>query len=49
MTSEKSFNIVIVGQANRLQYEAILFAASLRQQSPNFKGRLIVPPPNNSP
>lgn len=49
MTSEKSFNIVIVGQANRLQYEAILFAASLRQQSPNFKGRLIVATPNNSP
>ena len=27
----KTFNIVIVGQAGRLQYEAILFAASLRR------------------
>lgn len=49
MTSEKSFNIVIVGQANRLQYEAVLFAASLRQNSPNFQGRLIVATPKISP
>jgi hypothetical protein len=49
MTSETPFNIVIVGQANRLQYEAILFAASLRQQSPRFQGRLIVATPNHSP
>ncbi|WP_420567873.1 hypothetical protein [Thalassovita sp.] len=49
MTSQTSFNIVIVGQANRLQYEAILFAASLRQQSPGFKGQLIVATPNHSP
>ncbi len=36
------FNIVIVGQSNRLQYEAVLFAASLRQSSPDFQGRLFV-------
>lgn len=42
------FNIVIVGQSGRLQYEAVLFAASLRKNSPNFKGRLYVaePQPN---
>lgn len=49
MTTGKPFNIVIVGQANRLQYEAILFAASLRLNSPDFAGRLIVATPNPSP
>lgn len=53
MTTEQvksqSFNIVIVGQANRLQYEAILFAASLRHTNPDFQGRLIVATPKDSP
>ena len=40
-----SFNIMIVGHAGRLQYEAILFAASLKANSPDFKGRLIVAEP----
>ncbi len=39
------FNIVIVGQNGRLQYEAVLFAASLRHSSPNFKGQLFVAEP----
>lgn len=39
------FNIMVVGQAGRLQYEALLFAASLRANSPTFKGRLIVAEP----
>ena len=39
------FNIMIVGHNGRLQYEAILFAASLRANSPDFKGRLIVAEP----
>ncbi|WP_127114172.1 hypothetical protein [Shimia sediminis] len=39
------FNIMIVGQNGRLQYEAILFAASLRAHSPDFTGRLIVAEP----
>lgn len=45
----QSFNIVIVGQNNRLQYEALLFAASLRYSSPEFSGRLFVavPQPGN--
>lgn len=37
----KDFNIVIVAQAGRLQYEAVLFAASLRHSSPDFRGRLL--------
>ena len=49
-TPKKStFNIMIVGQAGRLQYEAILFAASLRANSPDFKGRLFVVEPQSGP
>ncbi|SLN14998.1 hypothetical protein ROA7450_00316 [Roseovarius albus] len=43
------FNIMIIGQGGRLQYEAILFAASLRVQSPGFSGRLIVAEPQSGP
>lgn len=43
------FNIVIVGQSGRLQYEAILFAASLRRMSPDFGGRLFVAMPEPGP
>ncbi|MEY1556077.1 hypothetical protein AB3Y40_10635 [Yoonia sp. R2331] len=39
------FNIMIVGQAGRLQYEAVLFVASLRAMSPLFDGRVIVAEP----
>ena len=42
---QKPFNIAIVGQTGRLQYEALLFAASLRAQSPDFPGRLLVAEP----
>jgi hypothetical protein len=42
------FNIVIVGQNGRLQYEAVLFAASLRQNDPDFKGRLFVAEPRHN-
>ncbi|MEX0364912.1 MAG: hypothetical protein AB3N22_02505 [Ruegeria sp.] len=44
-----SFNIVIIGQNNRLQYEAVLFAASLRHTSPDFQGRLFVATPQPGP
>ncbi len=47
--SSRKFNIAVVGQNNRLQYEALLFAASLRHCSPGFKGRLIVATPNPGP
>jgi hypothetical protein len=45
--AQQSFNVMIIGQSGRLQYEALLFAASLRHSSPNFSGRLFVgmPPP----
>jgi hypothetical protein len=38
-------NVMIVAQAGRLQYEALLFAASLRHCDPDFAGRLIVAEP----
>lgn len=41
----QSFNILIIGQAGRLGYEALMFAASLRHASPGFAGRLIVATP----
>ncbi|GAA6162969.1 hypothetical protein NBRC116590_06730 [Pelagimonas sp. KU-00592-HH] len=44
-SKQANFNIMIVGHKGRLQYEAILFAASLRANSPDFKGRLIVAEP----
>ncbi|WP_264212955.1 hypothetical protein [Leisingera thetidis] len=43
------FNVMIVGQAGRLQYEAVLFAASLRHCSPGFAGRLFVAVPQPGP
>lgn len=39
------FNIIIVAQAGRLSYEALLFAASLRHSDPYFSGRLLVAEP----
>lgn len=39
------FNILVVAQRGRLEYEALLFAASLRRSSPDFSGRLIVAEP----
>ena len=45
----QAFNIVIVGQSGRLQYEALLFAASLRAMSPGFAGRLFVAVPQPGP
>ena len=43
------FNVMIVGQSGRLQYEAVLFAASLRQSDPDFAGRLFVAEPQPGP
>ncbi len=45
----KSFNIAIVAQFGRLQYEALLFVASLRHSSPNFWGRLLIAEPQPGP
>lgn len=40
-----SFNLVAVGQSGRLEFEAILLAASLRQSDPGFSGRLFIAEP----
>ena len=45
----QAFNILIIGQSGRLGYEAVLFAASLRQTNPDFAGRLIVATPKPGP
>ena len=47
-TSEKP-NIVIIGQAGRLQYEAVIFAASLQANSPDFAKKLYVAVPQKGP
>ena len=44
-----SFNLLIIGQAGRLQYEAVLFAASLRANSPDFSGTFYVAEPQPGP
>ncbi|MGY3436510.1 MULTISPECIES: hypothetical protein [unclassified Marinovum] len=43
------FNIVIVGQNGRLQYEALLFAASFRHYNRGFRGRLFLAEPQPGP
>ncbi len=40
-----TFNILAVIQSGRLQFEAVLLAASLRRTNPDFKGRLIFAEP----
>ncbi len=53
MTAKKAasqpFNILIVGQAGRLGFEALLFAASLRARAPGFAGGLFVAEPQPGP
>jgi hypothetical protein len=43
------FNVVVVGQNGRLQYEAALFVASFRAANPNFPGRLFIVEPQPGP
>ncbi|PVA11933.1 hypothetical protein DC366_03140 [Pelagivirga sediminicola] len=43
------FNVMIVAQGGRLQYEALLFCLSLRTYSPDFGGRLFVAEPQPGP
>lgn len=47
--SRQPFNILVIGQSGRLQYEALLFVASLRAASPDFTGRVIVGEPQPGP
>lgn len=46
---KNQFNLVLIGQKGRLQYEAVIFAASLRRSNPDFSGRLIVAEPQPGP
>ncbi|WP_299915843.1 hypothetical protein [uncultured Roseobacter sp.] len=48
-TGKTDFNVVVVAQKGRLTYEALLFAASLRQCSPDFSGRLLIAEPQPGP
>ncbi|MCK0119328.1 hypothetical protein MWU61_02160 [Loktanella sp. F6476L] len=43
--SGQPFNVMIVGQSGRLEYEALLFVASLRAMTPDFAGKMIVVEP----
>lgn len=43
------FNILAIIQAGRLQYEAVLLAASLRATNPDFKGTLYLAEPQPGP
>jgi hypothetical protein len=42
-------NILAVGQAGRLQYEAVLLVASLRAQDPEFPGQVFIAEPQPGP
>lgn len=45
----KPFNVAIVAQAGRLQYEALLFVATLRHTNPDFPGRVLIAEPQPGP
>jgi len=47
--NSQPYNIMIVGQGGRLQYEAVIFCASFRRHNPDFAGRLIVTEPQPGP
>lgn len=49
MTTRQRFNILAVAQSGRLQYEAVLLAASLRKSDPDFPGKLFIAEPLPGP
>lgn len=49
MTRRQRFNILAITQAGRLQYEAVLLAASLRASDPDFPGTLYLAEPQPGP
>lgn len=49
MAQAPQFNIMIVGQAGRLQYEALIFMATFRRFSPDFKGQICIAEPQPGP
>ena len=44
-----SFNLLAIAEAGRLEHEAILLAASLRQSDPGFQGTLFIAEPQPGP
>lgn len=49
MTTRQRFNIIAIAQSGRLQYEAVLLAASLRASDPDFPGTLYLAEPLPGP
>ena len=47
--TRQRFDILAIGQAGRLGYEAALLAASLRHSDPDFPGRLFIAEPQPGP
>lgn len=45
----RPFNIMIIGQGGRLQFEAVLFMAALRAHCPGFPGQVFVAEPQPGP
>lgn len=45
----KPFSILAIGQGGRLEYEAVLLAASLRHSDPGFSGTLFIAEPQPGP
>ena len=48
MAVTNKFNVFAIIQGGRLQYEAIVFAATVRHKHPYFKGRLIFGEPQHT-
>lgn len=49
MTDVPAFNILVVAQAGRLQYEAVILAASLAETNPGLNARLYIAEPQPGP
>ncbi len=50
MTTNPSHpTLLIIAQAGRLTYEAVLFVASLRHNAPDFQGRMVIATPKPGP
>ncbi len=45
---QPDYNVFFIVQAGRLEYEALIFAASFRDANPDFKGRLIAAEPTGA-
>ena len=45
----QGINLLVIGQAGRLEYEAVVLAASFRHSNPGFTGRLFIGEPQPGP